>query len=113
MEFTLTNTLGHTALTLRGAQALHSSYQHLVGSTYAKDNEDIARIIEVAIAPFDDINKWLFLNNYTVTNDVVKALQFYQPPFYDVIAILKPFESDKLSYVDIRTYLQQAGSIAF
>ena len=74
-------------------------YQHLKGVEF--DESSFVR--ELAVAPLDPLNKWIFNNYYAESGDAVRALEFYHGPFYDVMVI----STEKMKYCDLRTFLRQ------
>lgn len=93
----------------RTAEAICSAYAHLDKQPYIINGVRKGLIECVAVSPFDDVNKWHFLQEYTNCRHPVKALAFYKPTFFDVILILQIDGEKDLSFEDIRTYLAKCG----
>lgn len=91
------------------AESICRAYQHLDKQPYIIDGITNGLIECVAVSPFDDINKWYFLQEYKSCRHPVKALQFYKPTFFDVILILQIDGDEDLSFEDIRKYLIKRG----
>lgn len=94
-------------LNLEQALALSGKYQHLVGKEFITEDGAAGIIEAVAISPFDDINKWIFLEFYKESRSVKKALEYYQYPYYDVLIITKTEPGVKPLFEDIRTYCRR------
>ncbi len=95
--------------TRRTAEAICRKYCHLDKQPYIIKGVTEGMIECVAVSPFDDVNKWHFLNEYKSCNHLVKALEFYKPSFFDVILILQIDGEEELRFEDIRTYLSKRG----
>jgi len=74
------------ALTLNEATYMCGQYQHMLGEKVATGKGE-AIVVCVAVAPADDINKWIFLQRFIETADAAGALEFYKVPYYDVVLI--------------------------
>ena len=66
-------------------------------------------IINVVIAPFDELNKWIFLQNLNESDDLAEAMSFYQPSYFDVILLARFPDKEGYYYMDIRSYCRQQG----
>lgn len=95
-------------LTLKQSKAICEDFQFLKGQLFNNIPTDEKVVDCIAIAPFDEINKWIFINYYAEYQDVEKALEYYCGPFYDVLVISK-LQGDfgMHDYCDLRTYLQK------
>jgi len=92
--------------TLLQAKTIAARYQYLVGQPYDGDNSDSPLISCVVVAPFDELNKWIYINFYADEHDPQKALNYYYYPYYDVLIIAPAPESPGYIYSNIRDYLQ-------
>lgn len=91
------------ALSLREAKKLCAAYQHLVGKE-VHGGAGRSVIESVAVVPFDDINKWIFLEYFIEHKDVSKAMDFYKVPYYDVALIVRD-KQNKAGYIEIRKHI--------
>ena len=77
--------MGPKPFSLEQAKAICNDFKHLVGDEY---NETDAAIHYVAVTPFDDENKEIFLDNYRAVGKINDdSLIGYYGPFYDVEVI--------------------------
>ncbi|MBA3828346.1 MAG: hypothetical protein H0X33_05375 [Taibaiella sp.] len=92
------------AFTLTQARAICRDFQYLVNEHFYRDysNHIVACVV---VSPFDDINKWMFINNYMSVGSAAKALSNYYVPYYDVVIIGNSKADEAPPYCDIRTYL--------
>ena len=91
-------------LTFDQAADLCIEYQHLKGKALLKDATGEHSIDCIAIAPFDDLNKYIFAQFYKEYGCPLQALTYYQYVEYDVLLIAHRYEQ-KMIYKDLRTYL--------
>lgn len=77
---------------------------NLVGKPLVMGEEQHGIIECVAIAPADDINKWIFLQRYTESRDAEASLDFYHVPYFDVVVIVRDTHG-KLRYYDLESAL--------
>ena len=87
-------------------------YQHLKGEAYVENGEVKGQIISVAISPFDEINKWVFLQHFIESRNESQALEYYKSPFYDVILVVS-VQNLPLFYVQARQYVRNLQSSSF
>lgn len=92
------------------ARKLSREHQRLVGQVTLNDKGQQGEVVAVTVAPFDTINKWIFLHFYQEHGDVRKAIEFYKPPFYDVVLIMKLSGSGKLYYTELHKHLHTAAN---
>lgn len=93
------------ALTRSTANAVFNTFKHLCGLPYYTEGIQRGIIEQVAISPYDDINKWLFLQNYIETRCAVDALRFYEVPFFNIVLIIAPDNNTPLFLKDLESYL--------
>lgn len=91
------------------AQEVCKTYRHLAGNEYYENNQLKGTVATVAVAPFDDINKWMFLQNFIETGCPLAAIKDYFVPFFDVVLMVKPIQESSLFLIDIRSYLTNIG----
>lgn len=77
---------------------------NLVGKPLVMGEEQQGIIECVAIAPADDINKWIFLQRYAESHDADASLDFYHVPYFDVVVIVRD-ANGKLRYYDLQSAL--------
>jgi len=85
------------------AEMICCHYQSFVGKPYRNDTRTGWDIECIAVAPFDNLNKWLFVYFYEEKDDVESALSFYGSEQYDVILISRV--NGEITFTDIRSYL--------
>jgi hypothetical protein len=98
--------------TMSEALAIRDIYQHLAGMPYVENGEPKGQITNVVISPFDEINKWVFLQHYMESWNADKALEYYKAPFYDVILIISVPELP-IFYVQAAQYVRDLQSSSF
>jgi hypothetical protein len=97
-------------LTFEQATAITNHYQHLKGKELCVSGKGCGIIENIVVAPFDDINKFIFLRDLTEHGNPVSALEFYSKDSYDVLLVAKDYNGHKtLVTQDIRTYLSLTG----
>ena len=94
------------------ALTIRDIYQHLTNEPYLENGEAKGQIVSVAISPFDEINKWVFLQHFIESRNAEKALEYYHAPFYDVILIVSVPELP-LFYVQAAQYVRHLQSSSF
>jgi hypothetical protein len=95
-------------LNRKEAEELCESYRWLVGRRFNTDPEDTTTVECVAVAPYDDINKYIFIAQYKDCQDVAKALNLYEGEVFDVVVIAQVIsERIKVLVTDLRTYLEE------
>lgn len=82
---------------------LCNTYQHIRGTAFAGPPRGIVEC--VAVAPFDNINKFIFLEFYKESGDPMKALEFYKFPYYDVIFIIRSSVTGELFFGNLESSL--------
>jgi hypothetical protein len=92
-------------LTKGQASDLCQLHQHLNEQNIVHNGKSYF-VDKVVVAPYDDINKWIFLHHYRETKHAVHALSFYHVPFYDVILIVQQQKDSTLNYIDLKAYLK-------
>jgi hypothetical protein len=85
------------------AEMICYKYQYLTGKPYSTDKQNSWAIECVTVAPFDNLNKWLFIYTYEETDDPEGALFFYGSDQYDVILISRV--NGEITFTDIRSYM--------
>jgi len=96
-------------LTLQEAKALCNDFQYIVGKPYSQSNS-WSPVIGVVVAPFEDVNKWIFSRYYAEGRNAVNSLSFYQEHRYDVLVFSASVSNQKwLTYTDLRSFLVQNG----
>ena len=99
--------LSFKPLTYRQALAVCKEYQNLIGKSF-DPTEHWNEVECVAVAPYDEINKWIFTRYYSDLKSPVKALEYYEGHFYDVVVIARSrVDRNWCVCKDIKTYLEQ------
>jgi hypothetical protein len=95
---------------LAEAEELCKEYQHLVGQSFAKDNNLIIEC--VTITPFDEVNKQRFLIFYFLFNNAESALsQEYRGFLFDIIVIGRSVTDEhELLQEDLYTWVHENKS---
>ncbi|WP_276134996.1 hypothetical protein [Polluticoccus soli] len=95
-------------LTRQQAEDLREQFSHLVGQPLNTGVDDSLVIDCVAVVPYDDINRYIYLIDYRECRDVIEALGFYVGPLFDVV-LISVMKSDRTQvfYKELRTYLQE------
>ena len=99
-------------LTLRQARLLAGQYQDLVGREFP-DGAESAMVEAVTVVPYDDINRWIFLQYYSEGLSAAAALAQYPGYFYDVLVIGRTADGERCVYKDIAACIKTQGRTAF
>lgn len=99
------------AYTKDEANDICEHYTYLIGTSYIEELKTKGIIECVTIAPYDDLNKWIFFQSYLENRDPVKAIKYYQVPFFDVILIVLPDNGPRF-FKSIRNYQVYRGEAA-
>ncbi len=91
-------------LSLVQARKICKHYQFLKGRILAARSDLSEPILHVVVAPYDELNKWIFLQNFSECGDSEQALEFYKPPYFDVILIARFKHQEGYYFQDLRTY---------
>lgn len=86
------------------AEKVCKDFQHLLGKPLDARADLCEPVSQIVIAPLDDLNKWIFIEQLAETNDWEKALSFYKPPYYDVILVARFKDKKGYYYKDLRSY---------
>jgi hypothetical protein len=89
------------------ATEIVKQFEYLKGKSFEPGAEPWFPIEAVAVAPWDDINKRIFIEYYKTKKNPREALRFYQGPYYDVIVICCLKESDWYVFKDIASYCKE------
>lgn len=94
------------------ATELLSEYSYLKGSSSLRC--DVIRKVEcVAVAPFDELDKLHFFNNYQETRDASSALAGYDEDEFDLVVMLIDLAADghvEYTYQSLADYLEEKGT---
>lgn len=77
----------HNALSLDEAHHLCQCYGELAKRVIGNYERDVLE--QIVVAPYDKLNKHLFLEIYKETHCPMKSLEFYKGTAYDVLAIFR------------------------
>jgi hypothetical protein len=94
---------------LKQAERICKEFQHLVGKPLHARADLREPILHVVTGPWDDLNKWIFLEHLNETADTDAAMSFYKPPYYDVMLVARLPNDAGYYYVTIRNYCTQNG----
>lgn len=94
-------------LSFEDATALCQNYQYLVGNQIVKGRRNIATVKAVVIAPYDNFNKFRFLEEYKRTKRVENSLQFYDGFLYDILLISEPLQGSDIFVCELQKYLSE------
>ena len=96
------------------AQAEHfcHAYQHLVNSKFSVDPDTIQRVECVAVSPFDEVNKYIFIKQYKSCQQAGEALEIYGGQLFDVVVITRVVSQNvEFIYKDLNEYLNEMGIV--
>jgi hypothetical protein len=77
------------AMPLKEAQTECDKYQYLLGRSFVNRRGNLMTIEAVLVCPFDNLNKWIWVNYYLKYSDNQKALHFYSQNEYDVVFLVR------------------------
>ena len=96
-------------LNLHEAETICGNYQHLADKVFIEGSRVLGKIEQVAIAPADSFNKWLFMDIYKQLHCLKDAMRFYKKQEYDVVVIISLYSGETIAK-DLKTYLETNGS---
>src|ERR1044071_3681143 len=99
------------SLTYAEAKALCLRYQYLVGRALTTEPTDFSIIECVTVAPYDEVNKWIFAHHYMESGHPCEEMEFDHYPFYDVILLARYKSNTSVLYTDLDSYLQQRTNL--
>jgi hypothetical protein len=99
----------HQPFSRRQANLIVRDFEHLVGASIEGQPDFYHPIECIAIAPWDEINKWIFLQFYMDSRDAKEAITHYKNNFFDVILIARFKDKDWVTYRDLRSYCLHNG----
>jgi hypothetical protein len=98
-------------LTLQQAQELRDQFNYLVGKPINANSPGGYVITCVAVVPYDEVYKYIFVMDYRECNDVENAISFYEHRLFDV-EVISRVVSDKVQifHKDLRTWLREQNT---
>lgn len=97
-----------TPLTREQAERICKDYQYLAGRAFENEHSVAATIGAVTIAPYDDINKYIFLLAYCESGDLKTSLDSYVGHVFDVLIVGKcTSETAELVHRELIPYLKE------
>ncbi|MBS1584628.1 MAG: hypothetical protein JSS82_03705 [Bacteroidetes bacterium] len=97
-----------TPLTREQAERICKDHQYLAGREFKNEHSVAATIEAVTVAPYDDINKYIFLLAYCESNDLKAALDSYVGHVFDVLIVGKcSSETAELVHKELIPYLAE------
>jgi hypothetical protein len=86
------------------------AFQYLVNSKFSADPDTIQRIECVAVSPFDDVNKYIFIKQYNGCHQAEEALEIYGGQLFDVVIITRVISQNvEFIYKSLDEYLNEMG----
>ena len=96
-------------LSFEEANHICSNFQYLVGKRL-NSGRTVSKIDSVVVAPFDDVNKYIFMLEFRNRRDAPEALKMYDGNDYDVIVIgVVHGESTEYICKDLESYLAETN----
>jgi hypothetical protein len=92
-------------MTLAEAEHLCDLYSILKGEVLCGCGEQQNLIDSVAVAPFDRLNKWIFVYFFLETDDIKQSIEFYKYSDFDVVLMSRDHANNEITYKDLRSYL--------
>lgn len=74
-------------LARKDAELFAQSNQNLIGQNYSQGATSSYRIELVTLAPYDDVNQYIFIKQYENGATLKQALEDYKGQLFDVIVI--------------------------
>jgi hypothetical protein len=72
-----------------------------------KGQRNVAVIKAVVIAPYDDFNKFRFIEEYKLSDCVENSLEFYTGLLYDVMLIAQSLHTQDTIIYELKKYLAE------
>jgi hypothetical protein len=66
----------------------HKNYQELVGTLYVSPRGNLYSVEEVMICPFDNLEKWIFINLYSRLPDEEQRTHLSEIDDFDVVLLV-------------------------
>lgn len=100
--------MNNTPFTLDGADEIAEDFEDLIDTSFRTADGMLHEIDNVAVCPFYEEDRLVFMEKYRITGNKTEALAWYQGEEYDVSVITG---TSKEGYVcfDIRTFAEQLG----
>ena len=95
-------------LSKREAELLCEKFQFLIGENFEQAHVQSPLIKYVVVAPFDDINKYIFIVEFSKSRDPFESLNIYAGGQFDVILIAEIIShTTSINYKDLDDYLNE------
>lgn len=92
-------------MTFAEAEHFCDLYSILKGEVLCGSGDQQYIIDTVAVAPFDRLNKWIFVYFFLETNDLQQSMDFYKYSDLDVVLMSRDMANNEIIYKDLRSYL--------
>lgn len=93
------------AYTQAKAKARCNAYQHLIGVDYDAAQAEWGKIQDVAVVPFEHLNRYIFAWFYAHYNDAARSLNFYKASHFDVLVIALSADGKTYGFRKLDSYL--------
>lgn len=99
--------MGPRPFTLQQATSIINDFKHLVGQPFAQDTD--MTIQYIGVAPFDQENRDIFVENYKRFGNRPDELDGYVGHFYDVLVFARSEAENDVRCEHIRAYARDNG----
>jgi hypothetical protein len=93
-------------LTFDQASQIKNDFTFLIGQPYFADSKELF-VDDIVIAPYDPVNRQIFLKNYDMLGSDEEALEWYPKSFYTVLLITR-YDPDMV-YEEIFNYAKHSN----
>jgi hypothetical protein len=89
------------------AEKVCKEYKKLIGKPLPARADLSEPITHILIGPWDELNKWIFLEEFNKCKNVETAMEFYKLSVYDIILLARYKDRDEYYYKDLRSYCKE------
>ncbi|RYE19739.1 MAG: hypothetical protein EOP51_19270 [Sphingobacteriales bacterium] len=93
------------AYTQARAKARRDEYKHLIGTDFHETQPEWGKIQDIAVVPFEQLNRYIFAWFYSHYKDAVRALNFYKAPHFDLLVIALSADGKNYGFRKLDSYL--------
>ncbi len=91
------------AYTQARAKAKRDAHRHLIGTDYG--HAEWGKIRDVAVVPYEHLNRYIFAWFYAHYNDAARSLNFYKASHFDILVITLSADGTTYGFRKLDSYL--------
>jgi hypothetical protein len=86
-------------ISYREARFQYENHRNLLNKFFINSRGNLMTVEAILICPFDNLNKWKFVNLYLRNSDNKQALSFYNLNEYDIVLLISEVtDTGKVQY---------------